>query len=577
MIQTVGREFLISNIENNEFSYQQVLERSLSGHYKLDIRFYDDASETAVLIETKRRFTSADKDQLFAYVALEQELNPDTNIVAILANTENDLIKVWQFASTEANGIELSDTRLKSFEEYKFYFVPQNVNDRTAVLENTSKLNKLLHDNGIPEKLRSQFVGTCLLALKEKLKFKGLSTAQINAGINEILASMLHNSLDRATKLSLLKTKILESQSVSSIRAEEYHKILLFIKKNILPYINEYTSEGHDILSYFFTTFNKYVAREDKNQAFTPNHIAHFMCKVARLHRNTRVLDPTCGSGTFLVQAMSQILKDCETASEKRHVKEHQIYGIEFDENVYGLATTNMLIHGDGNSNIQMGSCFDKKQWIESANINLVLMNPPYNASKNQVPHSYARLFGTKSTDPTKGLGFVRYIADTVGHGKLLTLLPMACALTSSTIITDFKRKMLQNHTLDAVFSLPPDMFYPGASAVAVCMVFNLGQPHPSDFETFFGYFREDGLEKRKGVGRVDINESWDNIESEWLSLYHHRSEVAGKSVNKIVSSADEWCAEAYMETDYSALSDDNFIEVMKSYAAFLTQNEGHE
>lgn len=577
MIQTVGREFLISNIENNEFSYQQVLERSLSGHYKLDIRFYDDASETAVLIETKRRFTSADKDQLFAYVALEQELNPDTNIVAILANTENDLIKVWQFASTEANGIELSDTRLKSFEEYKFYFVPQNVNDRTAVLENTSKLNKLLHDNGIPEKLRSQFVGTCLLALKEKLKFKGLSTAQINAGINEILASMLHNSLDRATKLSLLKTKILESQSVSSIRAEEYHKILLFIKKNILPYINEYTSEGHDILSYFFTTFNKYVAREDKNQAFTPNHIAHFMCKVARLHRNTRVLDPTCGSGTFLVQAMSQILKDCETASEKRHVKEHQIYGIEFDENVYGLATTNMLIHGDGNSNIQMGSCFDKKQWIESANINLVLMNPPYNASKNQVPHSYARLFGTKSTDPTKGLGFVQYIADTVGHGKLLTLLPMACALTSSTIITDFKRKMLQNHTLDAVFSLPPDMFYPGASAVAVCMVFNLGQPHPSDFETFFGYFREDGLEKRKGVGRVDINESWDNIESEWLSLYHHRSEVAGKSVNKIVSSADEWCAEAYMETDYSALSDDNFIEVMKSYAAFLTQNEGHE
>ncbi len=574
MIQTVGREFLISNIENNEFSYQQVLERSLSGHYKLDIRFYDEASETAVLIETKRRFTSADKDQLFAYVALEQELNPDTNIVAILANTENDLIKVWQFASTEANGIELSDTRLKSFEEYKFYFVSQNVNDRTAVLENTSKLNKLLHDNGIPEKLRSQFVGTCLLALKEKLKFKGLSTAQINAGINEILASMLHNSLDRATKLSLLKTKILESQSVSSIRAEEYHKILLFIKKNILPYINDYTSEGHDILSYFFTTFNKYVAREDKNQAFTPNHIAHFMCKVARLHRNTRVLDPTCGSGTFLVQAMSQILKECETASEKKHVKENQIYGIEFDENVYGLATTNMLIHGDGNSNIQAGSCFDKKQWIESSDINLVLMNPPYNASKNQVPTPYARLFGSKSTDPTKGLGFVQYIADAVNHGKLLTLLPMACALTSSSIITDCKEKMLQKHTLDAVFSLPPDMFYPGASAVAICMVFNLGQPHPSNFETFFGYYRVDGFEKRKGVGRVDINEVWDSIESEWLSLYRHRLEMPGKSVNKIVSATDEWCAEAYMETDYSTLSKKDFVETMQSFAAYLTQNE---
>lgn len=574
MIHTVGRQFLVSNIENNEFSYQQVIDRSLSGHYKLDIRFFDEHSETAVLIETKRRFTNADKEQLFAYVALEQELNSETNIIAILANTDNDQIKVWKFSNNEASGLELADSKLKSFEEYKMLFIPQNINDRNAVLENTSKLNKILHDNGIPEKLRSQFVGTCLLALKERLKFKGLSTSQINAGIKEILASMLHDSLDRAKKLLVLQNNILESQSVSTLRSDEYQKILLFIKKNILPYINEYTTEGHDILSYFFTTFNKYVAREDKNQAFTPNHIAHFMCKVAGIHRNIRILDPTCGSGTFLVQAMSQILKECETASEKKHVKEHQIYGIEFDENVYGLATTNMLIHGDGNSNIQAGSCFDKKQWIESSDINLVLMNPPYNASKNQVPTPYARLFGSKSTDPTKGLGFVQYIADAVNHGKLLTLLPMACALTSSSIITDFKEKMLQKHTLDAVFSLPPDMFYPGASAVAICMVFNLGQPHPSNFETFFGYYRVDGFEKRKGVGRVDINEVWDSIESEWLSLYRHRLEMPGKSVNRVITSKDEWCAEAYMETDYSVLSDNNFISVMKSYAAYLTKNE---
>ena len=572
MIQTVGREFLVSNIENNEFSYQQVIERNLTGHYKLDIRFYDSTSETAVLIETKRRFNNSDKQQLFDYVALEQELSPETNIIAILANTDNDEIKVWKFANNEASEIELNDTKLKTFEEYKMYFVPQNVNDRNAVLENTSKLNKLLHDNGIPEKLRSQFVGTSLLALKEKLKFKGLSTNQINAGIKEILSGMLENSMDRATKLSLLQRNVLESQSVSSIEAQEYQKILLFIKKNILPYINEFTYEGHDILSYFFTTFNKYVAREDKNQAFTPNHIAHFMCRIGGIHRNTRVLDPTCGSGTFLVQAMSQILKECETATEKKQVKEHQIYGIEFDENVYGLATTNMLIHGDGNSNIQLGSCFAKKAWIESSNINLVLMNPPYNASKNQVPSHYARLFGTKSTDPTKGFGFVKYIADTVNQGRLLTLLPMACALTSSTIISDFKRKMLQNHTLDAVFSLPADMFYPGASAVAVCMVFNLGQPHPSDFETFFGYFRNDGHEKRKGVGRVDVYDKWVEIENEWLNLYRHRESKPGLSVNKKITPTDEWCAEAYLETDYSQLTDDLYITKIREFIAYLVR-----
>ena len=573
MIQTVGREFLVSNIENNEFSYQQVIDRSLSGHYKLDIRFVDEHRKVSVLIETKRRFNlTGDVHQLFDYVRLEKELHPNFNIIAILANTINDNIKVWKFPTEEAY-IELIDSKLKSFEEYVRYFLKNNINDRTTVLENTSKLNRLLHDNGIPEDKRSQFVGTCLLALKENLQYEGLSTSQINAGIKDILSNMLENSLDKAKKLAVLQVNILESQSVNELSSEGYNKILDFIKNRILPYINEYSYEGHDILSYFFTTFNKYVAREDKNQAFTPNHIAHFMCKAAGIHRNTRILDPTCGSGTFLVQGMSQILRECETDSEKNNVKRNQIYGIEFNDHVYGLATTNMLIHGDGNSNIQSGSCFSKSQWIKEANINLVLMNPPYNASKNQVPQPYASLFGKSSTDPTKGFGFVKFIADNVGRGKLLTLLPMACTLSSSALINDFKESLLSNHTLDAVFSLPGDMFYPGASVVACCMVFKLGQPHPNNYETFFGYFKDDGFEKRKGVGRTDVNDRWDDIEEEWLHLYKHRIEKIGYSVCKKVTSRDEWCAESYMKTDYSTLSEKQFLDTIKNFVSYKFLN----
>lgn len=102
IIQIVGRDFLVTNIENGEFSYQQVLDRSLSGHYKLDIRFVDETNRVAVLIETKRRFNlTSDIEQLFSYVALEQELNPDFKIIAILANTSNDNIKVWKLAPNE--------------------------------------------------------------------------------------------------------------------------------------------------------------------------------------------------------------------------------------------------------------------------------------------------------------------------------------------------------------------------------------------------------------------------------------------------------------------------------------------
>ncbi len=570
IIKVIGEDYLTSNIENGEFSYAQVIDRKVTGHCKLDIRFYDEKSRVAVLVETKQKFTKKDKEQLFDYVELEKELSSKTKIVAILANTTDDSIQVWKI--TDGFEEKLNDKKLKSFAEYVDYFKPKNINDKTAVLENTSRLNSLLHDNGISPKLRSQFVGTCLLSLKNGLSYRGLSTAQIIAGIKEILGQLLDGSVDKADKIVILHENILKDQNVENIKPDNFEKILSYIEKNIVPYINESSYEGQDILSFFFTTFNKYTTREDPNQAFTPNHISHFMAKVAGIYKTSRILDPTCGSGTFLVQTMTQALSDCETDAERNAIKKNQIYGIEFDKDVYGLATTNMLIHGDGNSNIRFGSCFDMGDWIETAKIDVVLMNPPYNASKNQVTEKFSKTWGKTIKDPSKGFCFVEFIADKVGKGRLITLLPMSCALAAkkNSVIRNFKQKMLEKHTLDAVFSFPNEMFYPGASAVACCMVFDLGKPHKDDKETFFGYFKDDGFEKRKGVGRVDVRDKWEDIEKEWLYLYEHKATVVGKSVTKCVSADDDWCAEAYLETDYSTFCDRDFIRKMREYVAFL-------
>lgn len=593
IIQLIGADYIKHNTEKDEFSYQQVIERHLEGHVFIDIRFFDEVNKVAVLVETKnKKFQKKDITQLFDYVKLEQELDEKTNIIAILAGTHDGSLRAWKFS----NGyeVELEDTQIKSMEEYVSYFAKRNINDKTKVLENTKELNKKLHNNGIKENLRSQFVGTCLLALKNGLEYKRNTTAQILAGIKEILGSLLKNSVDKATKIALLDNKVLQNKEVQNIETKEFQKLLSYIKTEILPYINEASTEGHDILSYFFTTFNKYVNREDKNQAFTPNHIAHFMCRIGHITRNTVVLDPTCGSGTFLVQAMAQALSKCETDKERDHVREHQIFGIEFDDNVYGLATTNMLIHGDGNSNIYNGSCFDDGQDIlkdkdiwklirdrqkqeTDVKFDLVLMNPPYNASKKQVSPLPTDNWGKATTDPSKGLCFVQFVADKVKNGRLLTLLPMQAAIGDSDIIREMKEKLLKNHTLDAVFSLPADMFYPGASAVACCMVFDLGKPHKdSNRKTFFGYFKDDGFEKRKGVGRVDIKDKWNDIEEKWLDLYEHRSNKAGYSVTEMVTAADEWCAEAYMETDYSTLCQADFVKTIKQFIAnkFLNDEE---
>ncbi len=71
------------------------------------------------------------------------------------------------------------------------------------------------------------------------------------------------------------------------------------------------------------------------NQAFTPDHICSFMSKAIGINKNSRVLDPCCGSGTFLVRAMTDIMDDCDTEEERQYAKEHQVYGIEIEKKCF--------------------------------------------------------------------------------------------------------------------------------------------------------------------------------------------------------------------------------------------------
>ena len=129
IIDTIGRNYLTSNIENGEYSYQQVFEEHLSGHYKLDIRFYSEKDRLAVLVETKdKKFKNADVEQLFDYVGLEKRLSNRTQIIAILAGTNDGSLRVWKIINDITEEIE--DKKIKSFEEYASYFLQRNTNDK---------------------------------------------------------------------------------------------------------------------------------------------------------------------------------------------------------------------------------------------------------------------------------------------------------------------------------------------------------------------------------------------------------------------------------------------------------------
>jgi len=615
IVQKIGNQYHIGNTENGEFSYVKALASvgkdikdyqkgdTQQNHQYLDIRFEND--RLAILVECKDRFSRWKKEkiqkQLQDYVRYEKAYS-DKKIVAILAETDGDDVWVWygQSVIIDDDHKQTGERSLKTFEEYENLCFGK-VNDKIKVVDSIKILNEKLHSDGVNEKLRSQFVGTCLLALKNGLTYKNVSaTLDPNTGnnlppekvvihsIKSILSGLLSKSgditdLNKAGKLSVLNNKVLDDQDITTLTYDELKDILEFIDSNIVPYINDKNTAGQDLLNLFFTTFNKYVGKSDKNQAFTPDHICDFMSKAVGVNKNSKVLDPCCGSGAFIVRAMTDAMDDCETEAERDNVKKNQIFGIEYEDGAFGLSSTNMLIHGDGNSNVIQASMFDRADWIKEKNINVVLMNPPYNATKKFCDPQYTKTWDSKKKeDPSKGFHFVEWVARHMPSTcKIAVLLPMQAAIGNSGDVKKFKKKMLDNYTLDAVFSLPNEMFYPGASAIACCMIFDLSQKHErANRDTFFGYFKDDKFIKRKGLGRVeqtdqDGNSLWLKTEAEWLDLYKNKREVPGLSVMHKVSCDDEWLAEAYMETDYTKLTVDDFERTIRDYYSYLIKIGG--
>ena len=363
IIDKIGGNFYSSNLENGEFSYSKALKfvgksiseyrnsNSKKKHNFLDIRFEND--RLAILVETKNRFDNWDKaeiqQQLQEYVKYEKAYS-DRKIVAILAETEGNDVWTWYGQSVIIDDEHMNSelTNILSFDEYEELCFGK-VNDKLRVVDSIKTLNELLHSDGINEKLRSQFVGTCLLALKNGLVYEGLKATKdadgndlspeqvILKSIKNILEGLLSQGgdLNKVGKLAILNNKVLEDQDVTSLNYQELKALLAYIDNNIIPYINDKNTAGQDLLNLFFTTFNKYVGKSDKNQAFTPDHICDFMSKIVNVNKNSRVLDPCCGSGAFLVRAMTDAMDDCDTEDQRDAVKKNQIFGIEYEDGAF--------------------------------------------------------------------------------------------------------------------------------------------------------------------------------------------------------------------------------------------------
>lgn len=426
-------------------------------------------------------------------------------------------------------------------------------------------MHNSLREIKVTETHKPVFIAGILIALNDEDFSKSYSMLtsykSVMQNIQNAIENVLKDSDIKSSRISYIKqvfSTLLDNTKFAEIPLGYSKSITWYIEQlemKIKPMM-DYADSTVDALGVFYHEFIKYSGGDGSGLGIvlTPQHLTEFMCDLAGVNKNSRVVDICCGSGSFLVTAMSKMFKNANL-DEIENIRKNGLYGVEFDDGLYTLAIANMIIRKDGKSNIYKGDCFNQRitNELKSKNINIGLINPPY-SQKDVVE-----------------LEFVDHLLEVLSVGGTgVVVVPMSCAI--GTKFKDVRERLMKKNTLRAVFSMPDDIFYPTGTNVCV-MVWTAHTPHDSTQETFFGYCKNDGFIKRKKLGRIDAFGKWESIKKEWLKLYRNKDIVDGLSARHCVGYNDEWLCEAYMQTDYSELTQDDFQQTVNDYLAYLIKS----
>jgi type I restriction enzyme M protein len=329
------------------------------------------------------------------------------------------------------------------------------------LMETAVSINDTLHENAIMKDNRAKFISAILLALSRK------TIIDTNLDVIELV-----NAINTKVDLELKKHNKLEFSNFIHVdipSSEDNHSKL---KNAIIDTINALNgininaimNSGRDILGKFYEAFLKYGnGATDLGIVLTPRHITRFAAEVMDIQPEDLVLDPTCGTGGFLVAAFDEARKKCKDDLELSKFKKYGMYGIEEQPAIIALALVNMIFRGDGKNNMIEGNCF--KKWLYSKSeksvisveyknkdsdgreppITKVLMNPP---------------FPKKKTDVKEFMFIDQALKQIENEGILFSVLPYSCMIKKGGR-KSWRETLLKKNTIISVITFPPDLFHP--------------------------------------------------------------------------------------------------------------------
>lgn len=218
----------------------------------------------------------------------------------------------------------------------------------------------------------------------------------------------------------------------------------------------------------------------------TPSYVATLLARLARIDKDSYVWDFATGSAGLLVAAMNEMLDDAKASlnspdelyAKEAHIKANQLLGIELLPDIYMLAILNMIMMGDGSSNLinddsllNYQGNYAYKRGGEKFPANAFILNPPFSA-------------------PGNGMVFVEKALGMMDHGYAAVIIQGSAGAGKAK---EFNKKILKENTLLASIKMPLDLFVGRSNVQTYIYVFQVGLAHEADATVRFIDFSDDG------------------------------------------------------------------------------------
>lgn len=445
--------------------------------------------------------------------------------------------------------------------------------ETAEILKDASILHEDLRNYGnLLDTEKPLIISGILLALRES-EYKNFSVDDLTGDSvktdGQKIYDAINANLQRANVSPEVKKDKILSQFAFIKDTVKLNEIEPKLKKTPLKhfaeYLNDkiyksirYISSAEDYIGRFYGEFMSYSGGDGQTLGIilTPKHITQLFCDLADLQPTDIVFDPCCGTAGFLIAAMHNMLEKAENDTQKKSIRQKQLHGIEMRPNMFTIATTNMILRGDGKSNLINDDFFKQdanKLQLKQSTVGM--MNPPYSQGSKQNPDLYE-------------MSFVEHLLDSLVEGaRCIVIVPQSSMTGKTKEEQALKVNILKHHTLEGVITLNKDTFY-GVGTMPCTAVFTAGEPHPKEKVCKFINFENDGYKVAPHIGLVETESAKDK-KQHLLDVWFGRINAATKfCVETTIEATDEWLHSFYYFND-EIPAEEEFIKTIGDYLTF--------